>query len=133
MSELKRYTNLRKKIAAGGGYEDWFIIRAQPTLGDVAKLQAFEGSDVERGLLLASTLLERWSITELVPRDPLRDPLADGEEISDADIDALYERRPVPISEKAFSELPAEMVIPVIQAAGAAANFQVASPTKSGT
>lgn len=127
----RRYTPLRKRIAAGGGYDEWFIIRARATMGDLARVQAMEGSDVERGMALAIAMLERWSITELRPRNPSRDPLADGEELTDEQIDAAYERAPVPVSAEAFAALPVEMVMPVIEAAGAAANFRPAPSPKT--
>lgn len=127
----RRYAPLRKRIAAGGGYDEWFLIRAQITMGAAARVQAMEGSDIERGMALAIAMLERWSITELRPRNPAHDPLADGEELTDEQIDAAYERVPVPVSADAFRALPADMVTPVIQAAGAAANFRPAPSPKT--
>lgn len=122
----RRYNPMHKRVEAGGDYDEWFEILTMPTLADfLAASRA--GSDFEQGVALASRLIKRWSITTLEPLDPANDPLADGVELSDEEIERVYKRKPVPITQDAILTLPLDMIMPLLEEIQKLGNFQKAA------
>lgn len=122
----RRYNPMHKRVQAGGDYDEWFEIRTMPTLADF--LEASRAStEFEQGVALASRLIARWSITTLKPLESAHDPLADGEDLSDEEIERVYRRVPVPITKDAIMTLPLDMVMPLLEEIQKLGNFQKAA------
>lgn len=115
-----------KRIVAGGDYDEWFEIKTKPTLADFLEASR-AGTEFEQGIALASRLIARWSIATLEPLDPAHDPLANGEDLSDEEIDRVYKRVPVPITQDAILTLPLDMVMPLLEEIQKIGNFQKAA------
>ncbi len=123
----RRYRAMHKRIAAGGDYDEWFEIRTRPTLADFLEASKAGATEFEQGVALASRMIKRWSITTLEALDAQVDPLAAGEDLSDEEIERLYRRVPMPITQDAILTLPLDMVMPLLEEMQSLANFQKAA------
>lgn len=120
----RRYYEKTQLVQAGGGFEkEWFRIRSQPTAQDIRELNKFEGTNVDQGYYAAFLLLKAWSFTKLSPKNADYDPLADGVEMTDEEIDLHYNREPMEKTLENLMSLPVECSMPLLEAVGAATNF----------
>lgn len=123
----RRYRAMHKRLEAGGDYDEWFEIRIRPTLADFLEASRSGSTEFEQGVVLASRMIKRWSITTLEPLDPANDPLTNGDDLSDEEIERIYRRVPMPVTKDAILTLPLDMVMPLLEEMQQLANFQKAT------